>query len=220
MDMNLKEQFLSQVAERAYLQTPLCDHLITMFNEALSAKPKLIVELGVAFGESNFVLERVARLYGAKLISVDIQDCSRVSKYEDWIFVQKNDLTFALEFADWGEQHGIEPRIDVLFIDTSHFFTHSVLEIYYWFPWLSEKAKVFFHDTNLNETFLRKDGSVGIGWNNDRGVIRALEIYFGKTFDETADFTDRVNGWLIKHHAICNGFTILERGVINEREHS
>ncbi len=49
------------------------------------------------------------------------------------------------------------------------------------------------------------------GWDNERGVIRALEKFFDKRFDETRDFVDFKNGWLIKHNHRCNGFTILER---------
>lgn len=52
---------------------------------------------------------------------------------------------------------------------------------------------------------------MGIGWDNKRGVIRALEEYFGKSFNEKKDFIDFRNGWLIKHHSCCNGFTILEK---------
>lgn len=206
---DLKE--LNEIKEHAFIRTDVSDHLETLFIESLSIKPKLIVEIGVRGGESTFVLERVAKLCGSKLVSVDIEDCSDVSSYEDWIFVQKDDIEFAKEFESWCKKHKIEPKIDILFIDTSHLFEHTFQEIKSWFPFLSSKSKVFFHDTNLKEVYFRKDGSMGVGWNNGRGVIRALEKYFDTSFNEKKDFIDFRNGWLIKHYSYCNGFTILEK---------
>jgi hypothetical protein len=50
-----------------------------------------------------------------------------------------------------------------------------------------------------------------MAWDNERGVIRALEGFLGTSFDEKEDFVDYRRGWLIKHHAVCSGLTILER---------
>ena len=49
---------------------------MTLFTEALSVHPSLIVELGVRGGESTFVFERVAKMCGSQLGSVDIEDCA------------------------------------------------------------------------------------------------------------------------------------------------
>ena len=210
--MKSAAEFLKEISERSLQGTPINDHLISLFNEALQVKPKTIVELGVEFGESTFVLERVARLCAAKLVSLDIQDCSRVSTYDGWFFVQQDDIQFAAGFSDWCKTHQIKAEIDILFIDTSHLYEHTSQEIKVWFPLLAPKAKVFFHDTNINETVFRKNGSSFGGWNNERGVIRALETFFNQSFDETSDFTVNINGWLIKHDHVCGGFTILEKG--------
>lgn len=78
---DLKE--FDEVKKRAFNRTDINDHLVTLFVESLEIKPKLIVELGVRGGESTFVLERVAKLCGAKLVSVDIRDYSNVSSYEN-----------------------------------------------------------------------------------------------------------------------------------------
>lgn len=205
---DLKE--LDEIKKRSFIRTDICDHLVTLFIESI-IKPKLIVELGVRGGESTFVLERVAKLEGSKLVSVDIEECSKASSYKDWIFIQKDDLEFAKEFEKWCKNQSIEPGIDILFIDTSHLFEHTLQEIESWFPLLSNRSKVFFHDTNLKYVYFRKDGSMGSGWNNERGVIRALEKYFDKSFNEKEDFIDFRKDWLIKHFSHCNGFTILEK---------
>ncbi|MEW6328444.1 MAG: class I SAM-dependent methyltransferase [Thermodesulfobacteriota bacterium] len=199
------------IKKRSNIKTDICDHLETLFAECLSASPKLIVELGARDGESTFVLERVAKLWNAKLISVDIADCKKVSSYRQRIFVQQDDIEFAKEFKDWCKKNRMEPQIDILFIDTSHLFEHTCQEIQYWFPFLSNNSKVLFHDTNLKDVYFRKDGTAARGWDNERGVVRAIEKYFNRSFNEEEDFIEINNGWLIKHYAHCNGFTILEK---------
>jgi|GEM_PF-347028 len=208
---------LSEILCRRRRRTDISDHLPTLFTESVSVQPQLIVELGVRGGESAFVFERVARLTGARWVSVDLEDCSGVSQLPLWLFVQADDIRFGREFPAWCHEKGLPNEIDILFVDTTHFFEHTVQEIEQWFPLLSARAKVFFHDTNQSRIYFRKDGSIGIGWTN-RGVIGALEKYFGKSFNEKADFIDSVNGWSIKHYANCNGLTILTREAIVESD--
>lgn len=192
-------------------RTDISDHLETLFLESLDINSKLIVELGVGDGESTFVLERVARFWGAGLVSVDIEDCRDVSSYAKRIFVKQDDISFAGIFKDWCRERMLAPEIDILFIDTSHLYDHTVAEISSWFPFLAERSKVFFHDTNMKAVFSRRDGTTGQGWDNERGVIRAIEEYFETSFDESSDFSAALNGWLIRHYAICNGFMVMER---------
>ena len=187
------------------------DHLTTLFIESLLAKPKLIVELGVRGGDSTYVLECVAKMCKAYLVSVDIDDFNGDINYEKWEFVRADDLKLAKDFGRWCKKRKIKPTIDVLFIDTSHYFDHTREEIKAWFPFLSTKARVFFHDTNLRTIYPKKDGRFGVGWNNKRGVIRALEDYLGKTFNERVDFIDIVGGWLVRHTDYSGGFTTLLR---------
>jgi cephalosporin hydroxylase len=206
---------LREIQEKAKVRTDISEHLETLFVESLGVRPKLIVELGVRGGESTFVLERVARLFGSTLVSVDIEDCTKVCSWDKWHFVKSDDIAFAKAFPAWCQERGIEPRIDVLFIDTSHLSKHTNEEIDSWFPYLSDRSKVFFHDTNVRELIYRKDGSAFRAVPlEERGVIKALDRYFGKTFNETTDFFDYKNGWLIKHHSYCHGFTVLERVTI------
>ncbi|MCK5241052.1 class I SAM-dependent methyltransferase [bacterium] len=206
---NMKE--FQEIQERAYRYTDFSDHLVTLFEETLSAQPKLIVELGTRGGDSTYVLERAARLCQADFVSVDIEDCSKVATYDRWYFVKSDDIEFAKRFSAWCREKGLPEHIDVLFIDSSHFYEHTCQEIEAWFPHLSEKAKAVFHDTNLKRIYFRKDGSMGIAWNNRRGVIRAIEEYFSTVFQEKKDFRDTRPGWRIKHLAYCAGFTVLEK---------
>jgi cephalosporin hydroxylase len=210
MPSDLKE--LDEVIEHAAKKTDISDHLVTLFVETLAAKPKFIVELGVRSGESTFVLERAAKICDSRLLSLDVADCSNVSSFKNWTFIQKDDIEFGSGFADWCKLNGYPPRIDVLFIDTSHLYEHTVQEIRAYFPLLSPKAKVLFHDTNLRYFNKRRDGSLCWGsWNNKRGVIKAIEEYFNTSYNERKDFIDIKDGWLIKHYSYCNGLTVLEK---------
>jgi cephalosporin hydroxylase len=198
------------------LNTDISDHLITLFLESLALRPSLIVELGVRGGESTFVLERVAEMFDSTLISVDIEDCSRVSAYSGWYFVKSDDIAFAKQFPEWCRERSIRPLIDVLLIDTSHEFAHTLQELRFWAPFLSCRSKLLMHDTNMKKLFSRKDGSMGFAWDNNRGVIGALEAYLGERFDEEQDFTAFAGSWMIRHFANCCGFTVLEKLVKRE----
>jgi hypothetical protein len=200
-----------QILERASQPTDFSDHLLTLFHEAMEVKPGLIVELGTRGGESTFVLERVAALCGSTLVSVDIEDCSRVSSYPDWTFVRSDDVAFAAEFPEWCRKRKLAPEIDLLFIDTSHEYQHTAAEIRAWFAFLSPRAKAVFHDTNLRKLYFRRDGSLGNGWDNRRGVIRAIEERLGLKLDERRDLILTHGDWCIRHWAVSNGLTVLSR---------
>lgn len=202
---------LADVVARAEGRTDINDHLVTIFVEALLARPKLIVELGVRGGESTFVFERIAALLDAQLVSVDLEDCSPACAHENATFVQADDVQFATRFAEWCKERGVRPSIDVLFIDTSHEYEHTRREIEAWFPHLSPGATVFFHDTHLVKVYKRKDGSRGLAWDNQRGVIRAIEQHFRTTYDETVPFEDYRDEWVIRHVPWCCGLTVLRR---------
>ncbi|HLF79931.1 MAG TPA: DEK C-terminal domain-containing protein, partial [Dehalococcoidia bacterium] len=87
-------------------------------------------------------------------------------------------------------------------------------EIAAWFPFLSDTARVFLHDTNLKLVLRRGDGTLTLGWDNQRGVIRALEEHLGASLPEKRDFIDVRGGWLIRHYANCSGLTILSRPAV------
>ena len=203
---------LDEIRQHVRQPTDISDHLETLFLETLATRPSLIVELGVGPGESTMVFERVAQLNKARLVSVDIRaEMAHASSWREWLFVEADDVEFAERFGTFSQVHDFSPQIDVLFIDTSHRFDHTVREIAAWFPFLSGQAKVFFHDTNVRPIYRRTDGTIGLTYDIQRGVIRALENYFQTSFNEKKDFTRRQNNWLIRHFASCNGLTILEK---------
>jgi cephalosporin hydroxylase len=187
------------------------DHLPALFWECVAANPKLIVELGTREGVATKALTSAAALSDAHVVSVDIDNCASVSDYPKWQFVQADDVAFASEFPSWCSERGINPSVDFLFIDTSHHYFHTVQEIGAWFPRLSPRCRVVFHDTNLREILRTKNGQRLTGWDNERGVIRAIEEHFEISINETRQALIYVENWRITHLPYCFGLTILER---------
>jgi len=196
-------------------RTDISDHLSAIFYFAIDAAPTLIVELGTRGGESTRALLAAAFNTQSTLLSIDFHDCQALQLpfREHWHFINADDLEFGkTEFTDWCLSHSLVPRIDVLFIDTSHQYEHTKAEIEIWSSYLSDTAVMLFHDTNLGKgTYARLDGSIGIAWDNQRGVIRALEELVGRQYDETAFFCDLTDQYLIMHYPNCNGLTVLKK---------
>ena len=196
-------------------RSPISDHLGSLFFFAIDAKPRLIVELGTRDGESTRAFLAAASMTGADLLSIDRDDCGQLDLpfSERWHFVQCDDVEFGRSgFVDWCRDRSLEPRIDLLFIDTSHWYDHTKQEIETWAPYLSDHGTLIFHDTNMGTgPFARLDGSVGFGYDNKRGVIRAIEEWVGRRYDEKSFFCDLAGGFLIMHHPHCAGLAIFKK---------
>ena len=209
---SLEEVYTEEIRQRSLKKTDLCDHLLTIFYETIQVKPNLIVELGVRAGESTWVLERAARLSGAALLSLDLRPTSFCSEYPGWFFVQADDLAFAKAFIPWAKAHGLPAEIDVLFVDTSHSYRHTLAEINSYFPYLKKNSKAIFHDTNLRLFGRYRDRSLCLGcfWHGG-GVRRALEDFLGIKIDGNKDGELELIGWHLKHYSFCNGLTVLRK---------
>ena len=151
----------------------ISSHLPMIYQRALAFKPNLIVELGVRTGQSSRVFSKVAEETDCRVIGCDIDPC--LYDVHNGYFIQCDDVRFATLFKD-----SFKTTVDLLFIDTSHLNDHTEREIAAWFPLLSERALVMLHDTNLKKEYRRSNGSTGVAWDNERGVIGPLERYFGK----------------------------------------
>lgn len=202
---------LQEIYEHAMIDTDISDHLEPLFVESMVVKPRLIVELGVRTGQSTFVFERVAKLCDAFLLSVDIAPQQNKTTWSRSEFIQRDDLVVADEFPSWCMRNNLEPKIDVLFIDTSHEYHQTKKEIAKWFPFLSPRGVVFFHDANVKLIYKRRNGTIGKAYNDDRDVMRAIEEYVGTPLNEKKYFRKVVGSWLVEHYSLCNGMTILKR---------
>lgn len=202
---------LARVRRRSRKRTDINDHLERLYQIARESGAQLIVELGVRTGESSFALETAVRETGAWLISVDLEETTFASTYEKWRFVQADDIVFADQFPEFAKKTGCPRRVDLLFLDTTHVYQDTVRELAAWLPLMAPEGILVLHDTNMARIFRRKDRSFGFGWNNRRGVIRAVEELVGRNYDETRPFQDEAGGFVIDHVPWCNGLTVLKR---------
>ena len=197
-------------------KSDISDHLSNIFYHSMEVKPNLIIELGTRGGESTRVLLAVAALSNCKLLSIDIEDCSKIKidNYEEyWSFIKDDDIHFGKsEFIKWCQKNNLKPKADVIFIDTAHEYKHTLNEIMVWKDHLSEKGTMIFHDTNCgNGIYKHLDGTIGFGSKKEREVIKALENYLSTKYDESCFFSDFQKNMLIKHYPYCNGLTIVKR---------
>ncbi len=193
----------------------ISDHLNLLFHRVVERRPRLIVELGTRGGASTRALLAGAEVVDALVLSVDLDDCGTLPlpHGERWRFIRGDDVAFGESgFREWAEGEGVEPRVDLLFLDTSHEYEHTKRELEVWLPHLAPEGVIMLHDTNMGEgIFTRLDGSVGHGWDNRRGVVRALEEALGAHLPENGHFVTRAGGYLIRHTPTCGGLTELTR---------
>jgi predicted O-methyltransferase YrrM len=196
----------------------IVDHLGTLFFHTISVQAQFVVELGTRGGESTRAFLAAVSMTGGRVLSIDINDCGGIELPEKmqrrWQFVKADDIAFGRhEFAQWCNNEGQSPAIDVLFIDTSHLYEHTVQEIETWQGFVRPGGLMIFHDTNMGEgVFRRRDNSIcNLGWNNHRGVIKAIEEFLGVQYNANAAFVDISRDWIVSHEPCCSGMTILLR---------
>ena len=171
----------------------------------MAAAPKMIVELGVSKEAlANKVLALVAKRYWSMFFSCDIGEFSKVCDYPGWMFHQGDDIEFSKQWTG---------PINLLFIDTDELYPHTKQEIDSWFPHLAKRATVMFRCTNLQKKLYYEDGRItGLGWDNQRGVIRAIEEYLDMKFNETMPFRTFIDPWEVIHYPWGAGLTVMRRG--------
>ena len=54
--------------------------------------------------------------------------------------------------------------------DTSHQYEQTRQEIDVWFRFVRDNGMAIIHDTNMQNVYWRMDNTIGIGWDNSRGV--------------------------------------------------
>ena len=192
----------------------ISDHLGTLFYETVAQRPRLIVELGTRGGESTRALLAAAEHTHAQMLSLDIEPCEvpdlPANLRQRWHFVQSDDVAFGRDrFDGWCRERRLPPEAPVLFIDTSHEYEHTKAELQTWLPKVPPGGVAMFHDTCMDHAVFRNDGSIVFGWDNHRGVIRAIEEALDHRIDERAYMVARVGAWLIRHDPKSNGFTVL-----------
>ena len=99
-----------------------------------------VIELGTRTGVST-----IAWLYAlegkGRLVSVDIDEKPAIGEYDHWSFIQGDDCD-----PDVVKQL---PDADIVFVDTSHFYEHTVRELNIYRHLVRPGGLIVCHDTQL-----------------------------------------------------------------------
>lgn len=143
-----------------------------LFPHIYQIQEPIILELGVQKGRSTKKFLQLCNKNNGKLFSVDLDDCSNVSKDKRWKFFQTRDDNF--EFI----KSQIPNKIDVLFIDTLHEANHVKKLIYEYYPLLSSNGYIFIDDiSHLPYLKNSQRNNFYCEINNQETLKMLLEIY-------------------------------------------
>jgi predicted O-methyltransferase YrrM len=201
----------------ATIASDIRDHIGTIFYEAISSRPRLLVELGTRGGVSTRTLLAAAEITNAHVLSIDVDDCSVIDLPDDfrkrWSFIRADDIAFAGEpFSAFCTTRALPPVAEVILVDTSHLYQHTRDEIKHWVPLLGQRGVIMFHDTNMGGDWYKcLDRDIGSCWDNKRGVTRAIEEFLGRRYDEHTFFTDVAAGFVITHLPWSGGLLIMRK---------
>lgn len=196
-------------------ESDISDHLnfLNLFLELL--QPSVIVELGTRGGESTRVFTHYTSNHDCQGYGVDL------SPKPNWLTESMNWKHFVSDDCALGNKIEKESKwpdgtpfklIDLLFIDTSHEYEHTLRELAVWTSLVNSGGWILFHDTNLSGNATRRlSGGMNYGWDNSRGVTRAIEEFFQIHITEKEYYSSKVNGEadFIFHVPWNNGLTAL-----------
>ena len=100
-----------------------------------------ILELGVQKGVSTKMFLDICHKNNGKLTSIDIQDCSGVSKSKRWKFIMSSDDNF-----DYIKNKIKNNKFDILFIDSLHEPNHVRKVFFYYYEYLKKGGLIFIDD--------------------------------------------------------------------------
>jgi len=199
--------------------TDISSHLPTMFYYTVMQNPKLILEAGVRGGESTLAFNEAIKYCNSEIIGIDLErQCELAySKITNSTFICINDMNFQHYYNN---SRFNQTLFDVVFVDTSHEYHHTMGEITIFAPLLNKNGIMMFHDSNVtplnnNTGYIRLNESYGSAHGNPHGVTQALKEYFSINFNENAycnfNFVKDNTTWQMIHYPFCNGLTVVKK---------
>ncbi len=144
-----------------------------------------ILELGVQRGTSTNIFLKICENNDGYLTSVDIDDCSNVSKNKRWKFIHSRDDNFS------SIKDKINKKIDVIYIDTLHEADHVEKLIYGYYDLLKSGGYIFIDDiSHLPYLSDEPRNNFYCEINNKETFDRIVNIYASNNnnFDLNFDF--------------------------------
>ena len=161
-----------------YNDIDIREHLPYLASIVKEMKAKTILELGVYQGNSTRAFLKVAEEIGAMVVSIDWNDAYPISDSPNWIFIQANSGLLKMR-----------GKFDILFIDTSHNYKETLVELEKYSLMVKDPGVIILHDTvsSLNRPL--------------QGVFGAIQEFLKK----------HPKQWSFENRENCNGLGILKR---------
>jgi predicted O-methyltransferase YrrM len=139
--------FADEYDQRASGWSDIVDHLPFLFETVCRYPGATVLELGTRSGESTAAFLAACEAVDGHLWSVDVNK----PRVPDWWFGSDR---WSVHVGD--DMHDdvldfIPPVVDVLFIDTSHFYDHTLAELDRFVPHVRPGGVVLMHDTELED---------------------------------------------------------------------
>lgn len=194
----------------------ISDHLNFLNLLIEVSKPDVILELGTRGGESTRVLENYCKKNGKIGRSIDLSAAPMwLEQNENWRHYVGDDCKLGSQIIQekkWPSGE-IFKGIDFLFLDTSHEYLHTKDELRIFVPLMNPGGLLVLHDTNLSSLPSRRlSGKLNYGWDNSRGVTRAIEEHFEISIreDKLHTISGRYGFDFLTHIPWNNGMTIIK----------
>ena len=145
-------------------------HLISIFAMALASRGKVFLELGVREGHTTEPLYEAAKLVGAHLLSVDLNDPTKYKPNNgNYTFVKQDSIKFL-------EQWPKDKKIYVAFVDDWHSYPHVKRQLELLDELVGPSSIILMHDLMYGNTdpFYHVDLSHHEGQWASGGAYRAV----------------------------------------------
>lgn len=111
-----------------------------IFDDIKNLNSPIFLEFGVRKGISTKKFLDICREKNGKLYSVDIDDCSNVTKDINWKFIKSRDDNFSFL------ENQIPKIFDIILIDSFHNANHVKKILFYYYTKLKVGGKIFIDD--------------------------------------------------------------------------
>ena len=150
-----------------------------------------ILELGVQRGRSTVKFLEICDKNDGYLFSVDIDDCSNVTKNKRWKFIKSRDDNFSLIKTN------IPKKLDIIFIDTLHEAKHVKKIIYNYYNLLNVGGYIFIDDISHLPYINNEKSSFYCEINNKETFYELLNIYYNNQNCFELNFSFKSSGLAI-----------------------
>jgi predicted O-methyltransferase YrrM len=172
----LQDGYLDRLSRWSDIQ----EYLPFLYDQAKLKENTWILELGARKGNSTLAFLAGAANTGGHVWSVDVANVTENPKgmalwkrNRHWTFIHGDDMNPVV-------QSKLPRKVDVLFIDTSHEYEHTLNELHVYMPRVAPNGIALLHDTNLyiRGNFMTLDRG---DEKEDPPVKRALDTYCKET---------------------------------------